>query len=85
MAKKEKTIVSEKIHTFKLTTYSNGEVVMFRENIGFNSYELLGYCEQIQLETLDMMSGKLKPTIVERQYVKEPKIKKNGNNNSNKN
>ena len=77
MAKKEKTIVSEKIHTFKLTTYSNGEVVMFRENIGFNSYELLGYCEQIQLETLDMMSGKLKPTIVERQYVKEPKIKKN--------
>ena len=77
MAKKEKTIVSEKIHTFKLTTYSNGEVVMFRENQGFNSYELLGYCEQIQLETLEMMSGKLKPTIVERQYVKPTKTKKN--------
>ena len=77
MVKKEKTIVSEKIHTFKLTTYSNGEVVMFRENRGFSPFELLGYCEQIQLETLDMMSGKLKPTLVERQYVKTPKTKKN--------
>lgn len=77
MAKKEKTIVSEKIHTFKLTTYSNGEVVMFRENRGFSPFELLGYCEQIQLETLDMMKGKLKPTIVKRQYVKPTKTKKN--------
>jgi len=76
MAKKEKTIVSEKIHTFKLTTYSNGEVVMFRENVGFSPFELLGYCEQIQLETLEMMSGKLKPTIVERQYVKPTKTEK---------
>lgn len=70
MAKKEKTIISEKIHTFKLTTYSNGKAVMSRENKGFTPFEILGYCEQIQLETLEMMSGKLKPTIVERKYIK---------------
>jgi hypothetical protein len=77
MAKKEKTSVSEKIHTFKLTRYSNGEVVMSRENRGFTPFELLGYCEQIQLETLEMMSGKMQPTIVERNFVKPTKTKKN--------
>lgn len=70
MAKKEKTIKNEKIHTFKVTTYSDGSVSMQRENDGFTALELLGYTAHIQLDIQERLAKLAEPDSVERVVIK---------------
>ena len=66
---KEKTIVSQKTHTFRITEYSDGEVRMLRENDGFTAIELLGYTTHIQLDIQKRLAEFSEPDIVERKVV----------------
>ena len=67
--KKEKTIKSEKIHTFKVITYSDGSVSMQRENDGFTALELLGYTAHIQLDIQERLAKLAEPDSVERTVI----------------
>jgi hypothetical protein len=67
--KKEKTIKSEKTHTFKVTTYSDGSVSMQRENDGFTALELLGYMTHIQLDIQGRLADLAEPDSVERTVI----------------
>jgi hypothetical protein len=69
MAKKEKTIVSQKTHTFRVTEYSDGTVHMNRENDGFNALELLGYTTHIQLDIQGRYADLAKPDVVEKKVI----------------
>lgn len=69
MAKKEKTIVKEKTHTFKIIEYSDGTAIMKRENDGFNSLELLGYMTHMQLDIAKVYAESVKPTVVEKSVI----------------
>jgi hypothetical protein len=68
--KKEKTIVSQKTHTFKVIEYSDGSVAMQRENDGFTALELLGYMSHIQLDIQERFAKLAKPDSVERIVIK---------------
>lgn len=46
--------------------YDDGSQRLTRTNEGFNPYELLGLSFKSQMEILDQMSGKIKPTVTER-------------------
>jgi ArsR family metal-binding transcriptional regulator len=67
---KEKTIVSQKTHTFIITEYSDGTVGMYRENDGFTAIELLGYTAHIQLDIQKRFAEFSEPDIVEKKVVK---------------
>ena len=67
--KKEKTIVSEKTHTFKVIEYSDGSVAMQRENDGFTALELLGYTAHIQLDIQERLAKLAEPDSVERTVI----------------
>lgn len=68
--KKEKTIVSQKTHMFRITEYSDGSVSMFRENDGFTAIELLGYTAHIQLDIQKRLAEFSEPDIVEKKVIK---------------
>jgi hypothetical protein len=68
--KKEKTIKSEKTHTFKVIEYSDGSVSMQRENDGFTALELLGYMTHIQLDIQGRFAEFAKPDVVEKKVIK---------------
>ena len=68
--KKEKTIVSQKTHTFKVIEYSDGSVRMQRENDGFTAIELLGYTAHIQLDIQKRLAEFSEPDIVEKKVIK---------------
>lgn len=68
--KKEKTIKSEKTHTFKVIEYSDGSVRMQRENDGFTALELLGYTAHIQLDIQGRYADLAKPDVVEKKIIK---------------
>jgi Holliday junction resolvasome RuvABC DNA-binding subunit len=67
--KKEKTIKSEKSHTFKVIEYSDGSVSMQRENDGFTALELLGYTAHIQLDIQERLAKLAEPDSVERTVI----------------
>jgi len=67
--KKEKTIKSEKIHTFKVIEYSDGSVRMQRENDGFTALELLGYTAHIQLDIQKRLAEFSEPDSVEKTII----------------
>jgi len=67
--KKEKTIKNQKIHTFKVTTYSDGSVSMQRENDGFTALELLGYTAHIQLDIQERLAKLAEPDSVEKTII----------------
>jgi hypothetical protein len=69
MAKKEKTIKSEKTHTFKVIEYSDGSVSMQRENDGFTALELLGYTTHIQLDIQERLAKLAEPDSVEKTVI----------------
>jgi Holliday junction resolvasome RuvABC DNA-binding subunit len=69
MSKKEKTIKNEKIHTFKVITYSDGSVSMQRENDGFTALELLGYTAHIQLDIQEKLAKLAEPDSVEKTVI----------------
>ena len=66
---KEKTIVSQKTHMFRVTEYLDGTVGMFRENDGFTAIELLGYTAHIQLDIQKRLAEFSEPDIVEKKVV----------------
>ena len=74
--KKEKTLISEKTHTFKVIEYSDGTIRMLRENDGFTAIELLGYTAHIQLDIQKRLAEFSEPDIVEKRLLNNIKIKK---------
>lgn len=74
--KKKKTVISEKIHSFKVIEYSDGTIRMVRENDGFTAIELLGYTAHIQLDIQKRLAEFSEPDIVEKRLLNNIKIKK---------
>lgn len=56
--------VEKKKYEVELIIYDDGTFNISRLNTGFNAYELLGILEGIQLDTIDQMKIKEKPTEI---------------------
>ena len=59
-------IIATKKWTIEMDLYDDGSQRLTRINEGFNPYELLGLSFKSQMEILDQISGKIKPTVTER-------------------
>jgi hypothetical protein len=57
----------------------DGEIYrMTRINMGFSSVELLGELEMVQLDILDQMAGKIKPSVEMTRVILECKTNERG-------
>lgn len=59
-----------KTYTIKVEM-TNDKNILTRTNDGFNSYELLGILENLQLDILSQMAGTIKPDIIKREVISD--------------
>ena len=60
-----------KTYTITIAPNGDGGVSMSRVNDGFNPMELLGVLDFASREIMDQISGKIKPTIVNRTVIND--------------
>jgi hypothetical protein len=68
---KEPKIIGTKTWTIKMEYFDDGSQKLIRTNGGFNPYELIGLAFKSQIEILDQVSGKIRPTTIERNIIKD--------------
>lgn len=66
----KKTVVVEQSYTIKMIYFSDGSSCLQRKCDGFNAYELLGLLSLIQMEIHSQIEGKIKPTEIKRELIK---------------
>lgn len=64
-------VIETKKWTIEIKSYDDGSFTLKRTNEGFTALELLGLIFKAQMEILDQISGKIKPTVTERIVVKD--------------
>lgn len=65
----KKQIISKKLYTIEFIEYSDKTSAMNRVNDGFNSMELLGQLEFIQIDIMDKLKELKSPTRVKRKVI----------------
>lgn len=62
----KKKIAKKRQYKIVLYDYEDGTSKLTRLNEGFNAFEILGILERAQQEIIDQISGRIKPTVIER-------------------
>lgn len=67
----DKEIKKVQSYVINFITYEDGSSEPNRTNDGFNSMELLGLLSMTQIDIIDQIEGKVKPTIITRNLIKD--------------